>query len=264
MGCEFCRLLSVQVDDFLFVTPSYDNAVAFLQLMLHGIPDYNCLVNPAKTLVNFTIDSPGGSGTATVRRLDDGALFPWCGLLIDTTSLAVAVDYTRYALVSMSDTVTVDLARSPGRLVRDRLMFSLRWRCRRIFLDAEINAAALHNVYRVFLLAAFKLHAYAARLPRHSAPSFLVDVVFQTSSVVSSYVAAAAPGLLQDSDVVKWLCLEAFRRKLRRHAGVYQAVLRVIGRRQKVLAGRLDEHRLEDLRTVVGDDLPADFQYMLP
>jgi len=46
------------VDDFLYVTPSYENAMSFLTLMLGGIPEYNCHVNRTKTLCNFALDSP--------------------------------------------------------------------------------------------------------------------------------------------------------------------------------------------------------------
>ena len=252
----------LQVDDFLFVTPSLNNAVAFLTLMLRGVPEYNCRVNRDKTLVNFDVVS-----TDTVPRLAAGALFPWCGLLIDTSTLAVVADYTRYAGVSMSDTLTVDLARNAGRALRNKLMFSLRARCHRIFFDADVNAAAVQNVYRVFLLAAFKLHAYAARLPigPQRNPAFVVDVIFEVAGFVSSYFSGAAVGGgLMERPALHWLCLEAFRRKLGRHGGVYGAVRSVVARRQTALRRRLDEHCLAELRRIVGDGLPSDFQYMLP
>jgi len=260
----------MQVDDFLYVTPSYEHAVAFLTLMLRGIPEYNCHVNHAKTLCNFTVDSPG----VAVRRLAAGALFPWCGLLFDTDTLAVVADYTRYAGVPMSDTLSVDLSHHAGRALRNKLIFTLRARCHRIFFDATVNSAAVQNVYRVFLLAAFKLHAYAAHLP-NSGPlrnaAFLVDVIFHVAGFVQSSYAAAAGGLiaagggLVDSPAaLQWLCFEAFQRKLSRHAGVYAAVLSAIVERQTALRRHVDDRRLADLTRIVGDDLPADFQYILP
>lgn len=256
------------MDDFLYVTPSYENALAFLTLMLRGIPEYNCRVNHRKTLVNFDLDPlvVSESGEGAVPRLVDGALFPWCGLLIDTSSLAVVADYTRYAGISMSDTLTVDLSRNAGRAMRNKLMFSLRARCHRIFFDAAMNSATVQNVYRVFLLAAFKLHAYAARLPSgpQRNPAFFVDVIFEVAGFVSSYTSGltTAGGLLEVT-ALQWLCIEAFRRKLGRHGGVYDAVLSVIARRQMALRRRLDEHRVLELTRIVGDDLPSDFQYML-
>jgi len=259
----------MQVDDFLYVTPSYENAVAFLTLMLRGIPEYNCRVNHRKTLVNFDMDMllADGSGIDAVPRLSAGSLFPWCGLLIDTKSLAVVADYTRYAGIAMSDTLTVDLARNAGRAMRNKLMFSLRVRCHRIFFDVAVNSAAVQNVYRVFLLAAFKLHAYAAHLPNgpQRNPAFFVDVIFEVAGFVSSYATGStiAGGLLEGPSL-QWLCLEAFRRKLGRHGGVYGAVLNVIVGRQTALRRRLDERRLTELGQIVGDDLPSDFQYMLP
>ena len=240
--------------------------------MLRGIPEYNCHVNRRKTLINFELDSTAatGCGEDAVRRLEDGALFPWCGLLIDTSTLSVIADYTRYAGIAMSDTLTVDLARNAGRAMRNKLMFSLRTRCHRIFFDAGVNPAAVDNIYRVFLLAAFKLHAYAAHLnsgPQRN-PAFFVDVIFEVAGFVSSYTAgwAFAGGLLEgfERPAVQWLCFEAFCRKLRRHRGVYAAVLNVIVRRQMALRQRLDDRHMTELRRVVNDDLPCDFQYMLP
>jgi len=258
----------LQVDDFLYVTPSYENAVAFLTLMLRGIPEYNCHVNHLKTLVNFDLDSLAADGFAddAVPRLVTGAMFPWCGLLIDTSTLAVVADYTRYAGISMSDTLTVDLARNAGRAMRNKLMFTLRARCHRIFFDAAVNPAAVQNIYRVFLLAAFKLHAYAAHLtngPQRN-PAFFVDVIFEVAGFVSSYTTGwATAGSLLEGPALQWLCLEAFRRKLGRHGGVYGAVLSVIAGRQTALRRRLDERRMVEFRRIVGDDLPSDFQYML-
>lgn len=258
------------MDDFLYVTPSYENAVAFLALMLRGIPEFNCRVNRRKTLVNFDLQSStadAGPELDAVPRLAAGALFPWCGLLIDTSTLAVVADYTRYAGIAMSDTLTVDLARNAGRAMRNKLMFSLRARCHRIFFDAGVNSAAVQNVYRVFLLAAFKLHAYAARLPSgpQRNPAFFVDLIFEVAGFVSSYgVGWTSAGGLLEGPALQWLCLEAFRRKLGRHGGVYAAVLSVIVGRQTALRRRLDERRLAELGRIVGDDLPHDFQYMLP
>lgn len=256
------------MDDFLYVTPSYDNAVAFLTLMLRGIPEYNCHINHRKTLVNFRLDSAvtgGSSGHQGVPRVaTDCQLFPWCGLLIDTSTLAVFTDFTCYAGVEMSDTLTVDSSRNAGRSMRDRLLFSLRARCHRIFFDAATNPAAVQNVYRVFVLAAFKLHAYAAHLPSgpQRNPAFFVDVVFQVARFVSGRWAAA--GRLLEGPSLQWLCLEAFRRKLGRHGGVYGAVLSVLARRQRTLQRGLDGGRLVQLKRIVGDDLPADFRYVLP
>lgn len=95
---------AVQVDDFLFVTPILEHAVSFVTLMQRGIPEYNCRINAAKTLVNFAIEE---HSVGPVPQLAPGALFPWCGLLIDPSTLAIVADYTRYSGVVMSDTLTV-------------------------------------------------------------------------------------------------------------------------------------------------------------
>jgi len=82
----------------------------------------------------------------------------------------------------------VDGSRNAGRAMRNKLMFMLRVRCHRLFFDASLNTAAVENVYRVLLLAAVKLHAYAAHLPTPASPqrnpAVFVDVVFEVIVVV--------------------------------------------------------------------------------
>lgn len=48
---------------------------------------------------------------------------PWCGYFIDTTSLEVTVDYWRYSDSdsTLSDTLTIEHARQPGRAFRSKM-----------------------------------------------------------------------------------------------------------------------------------------------
>ncbi|KAK2147879.1 hypothetical protein LSH36_531g00022 [Paralvinella palmiformis] len=48
------ELLMRQVDDFVFVTPYEENARRFLEAMTKGIQEYNCKINPKKSLTNVT------------------------------------------------------------------------------------------------------------------------------------------------------------------------------------------------------------------
>ncbi|KTG39012.1 hypothetical protein cypCar_00027378 [Cyprinus carpio] len=82
------------VDDFLLITPHLSKATEFLTTLLAGVPDYGCQINPQKVAVNFPVCVEWlDSG---VRVLPSCCLFPWCGLLLDTHSLDVYKDYSRF------------------------------------------------------------------------------------------------------------------------------------------------------------------------
>ncbi|XP_058420373.1 telomerase reverse transcriptase isoform X2 [Diceros bicornis minor] len=76
------------VDDFLLVTPHLTQARAFLRTLVRGVPEYGCVANLRKTVVNFPVDG-GALGGAAPLQLPAHCLFPWCGLLLDTRTLEV-------------------------------------------------------------------------------------------------------------------------------------------------------------------------------
>lgn len=61
--------------------------------LVRGVPEYGCMANLPKTVVNFPVGD--GAGTAAPLQLPAHCLFPWCGLLLDTRTLEVACDYSR-------------------------------------------------------------------------------------------------------------------------------------------------------------------------
>ena len=131
------EILMRQVDDFLFVTPNRSSAIAFLELMPNGFPEYNCCINKEKTLFkifNFEYFDK------TVEQVSATTQFPWCGILIDTETLNVKVDYSRYGGLSTSDTMSVDGSQHPGLSLKNKLIFSMRSKCHKLFLDATINS----------------------------------------------------------------------------------------------------------------------------
>ena len=52
------------------------------------------------------------SEVAGVRHIASTDLFPWCGLLIDPSSLQVSVDYSRYAGLGMYSIARIQILRS--------------------------------------------------------------------------------------------------------------------------------------------------------
>ncbi len=57
------------VDDFLLITREVGLAREFLTTMQRGVPEYNCTINPTKTVTNFKLGKDGG-----IEYLEDGEL----------------------------------------------------------------------------------------------------------------------------------------------------------------------------------------------
>lgn len=58
-----------------------------------GIPEYGCFINHDKTLTNYDVVAADGR---EVKRVGASEKFPWCGFLMDTVTLEVSPDVSRY------------------------------------------------------------------------------------------------------------------------------------------------------------------------
>ncbi len=77
-----------------------------------GFPDYGVSVNPAKTRVSFELVAAGRRlPRNTVRATDGQEFMPWCGLLLNTASLDLQADYTRYAGAHLASSLTIPLTK---------------------------------------------------------------------------------------------------------------------------------------------------------
>lgn len=84
-------------DDFLFLTTSREKATCLFSRLKRGFRDFNCQMNERKFSVNFddghTLRTQ--SSRAVIGR--DGARFvQWGGLLVNSHTLEIQVDYSRY------------------------------------------------------------------------------------------------------------------------------------------------------------------------
>lgn len=68
----------------------------FCSILLAGVPQYGLVVHPQKVVVNFQAGS--SDSFPDIRVLPPHCLFPWCGLLLDTHSLDVSKDYSRWSI----------------------------------------------------------------------------------------------------------------------------------------------------------------------
>lgn len=71
----------------------YPVFLLFCRALVRGIPEYGCMINLQKTMVNFPVETDGLDGAAP-HQLPAHCLFPWCGLLLDTRTLEVFCDYS--------------------------------------------------------------------------------------------------------------------------------------------------------------------------
>ncbi|KAL3137379.1 hypothetical protein ABBQ32_006906 [Trebouxia sp. C0010 RCD-2024] len=170
-------LLMRLIDDFLFITPSRTAAEALVNKLLKGFADYGVSVNPSKTRLSFQmVTSSGASLQKGVYRDGAGSSFiKWCGLLINTSNLELQADYTRYAGLPLSSTLTVPLSKKPGQQLCQKLCHYLQPKCHPLVLDVSISSSTT-----AFLLAAMKFHCYMKALPvRAPADSQLAWLVIQ-------------------------------------------------------------------------------------
>jgi telomerase reverse transcriptase len=244
-------------------------------------------VTTAKTSLNFDFTRAGAGSRAPVviprREVVVGAgpharrCVAWCGLLIDSETLEIKVDYTRYSGDWAREAVTV-----PGKLgsgkakpfehLGRRVVAYLRPKCVVILYDHSINSpsTARLNVYQSFLLAAVKLHCYVAAASdagHRGGPSpaivhaAIVSGIKYMEGAVRHHMAVArathhgAKGRIQKSHV-KYLGLTAFVKILTRKQTRHARALRMLRRDLSAPAMRAAARRLAP---VVDDRLSSVF-----
>ena len=89
----------------------------------------------------------------------------WCGIRIDTTTLEVSVDYSRFLGKHVRDTIKIRSESSLERHTPALQSFTAR-KLHRIFLDADMNSyeTRFRNLLIVNVLVAMKLHCYTRGL----------------------------------------------------------------------------------------------------
>ncbi|EPY89918.1 hypothetical protein CB1_000069005 [Camelus ferus] len=265
------------VDDFLLVTPHLTRAKAFLSTLVRGVPEYGCLANLRKTVVNFPVED-GALGGQAPLQLPAHCLFPWCGLLLDTQTLEVRSDYSSYARTSIRASLTFNQGFKAGRNMRRKLFAVLRLKCHGLFLDLQVNSlqTVFTNVYKIFLLQAYRFHACVLQLPFNQPvrrnPAFFLRVVSDTASRAYSLLKARNSGTSLGAqgasgpfplEAAQWLCLHAFRLKLAGHHITYSCLLGPLRAASAQLCRRLPRATLAALEAAVDPALTADFKTIL-
>ncbi|KAJ5166723.1 uncharacterized protein N7482_005504 [Penicillium canariense] len=230
-------LLLRLVDDFLLITTDVDQAIQFLQVMLRGQPAYGVSVNPAKSMVNFSAAVDG----IYIPRLEGTPLFPYCGTLIDTHTLEIHKDQDRMleggasAAATLSNTLTVETSRLPGRSFHRKMLALLRPQLHSMYLDSDHNSRniVLANLYTGLITTAMRMYRYMKSLrgraqPRHPIIIQTInDLVQQTASMIQARRASCSAPLkcFVQLSHLQYLASAAFRFVLGRKQTRYAPVL---------------------------------------
>ncbi|XP_072461458.1 telomerase reverse transcriptase isoform X2 [Notamacropus eugenii] len=271
------KLLIRLIDDFLLVTPHLTQAKVFLRTLAKGIPEYGCLINPKKTVVNFPVEEDILSDS-DFTQLPAHCLFPWCGLLLDTRTLNVFCDYSNYSRTSIRASLSFDHSVKAGRNMRNKLIAVLRLKCHGLFLDLQVNSlqTVYINVYKIFLLQAYRFHACVLKLPFNQQvrknPGFFLSVISDIASCCYSILKAKNPGFTLGArgasgpfpfEAVLWLCYHAFLIKLVNHRLVYKCLLGTLKMNKLRLFRKIPRSTMQMLKTAMDPLLSQDFKMIL-
>uniref|UniRef100_A0A8C3LNU6 Telomerase reverse transcriptase n=1 Tax=Chrysolophus pictus TaxID=9089 RepID=A0A8C3LNU6_CHRPC len=264
------------IDDFLLVTPHLMQAKTFLRTIAAGIPEYGFLINAKKTVVNFPVDDI--PGCSKFKQLPDCRLISWCGLLLDMQTLEVYCDYSSYAFTSIRSSLSFNSSRIAGKNMKCKLTAVLKLKCHPLLLDLKINSlkTVLINIYKIFLLQAYRFHACVLQLPFNQKvrnnPYFFLRIISDTASCCYFILKAKNSGISLGSkdasgmfpfEAAEWLCYHAFTVKLSNHKVIYKCLLKPLKVYKMHLFGKIPRDTMELLKTVTEPSLCQDFKTIL-
>ncbi|KAL7603250.1 hypothetical protein Lser_V15G15665 [Lactuca serriola] len=247
------NLLLRFIDDFIFVSTSKKQALAFLSRLERGFCEYNCNMNKEKFGLNFDGEKIRAEESTRVYFDEDGNKFlKWSGLFINCKTLEVQADYTRYMDGNISSSLTVSWLGNPVCDLGEKLCNYLRPKCHAIFYDSKINSASVVrlNIYQSFVICAMKFHCYVCDLSNiykfesgsymniiHNSLRFMYKLMKKRmySCVVNMIDDSLRPILRVKRREMEWLGLRAYLEVLKRKQGRYKEVLSLLELKLKSL-----------------------------
>ena len=168
-------LLLRLIDDFVVITAHKEKAQRFLRVMSAGIAEYGVEVNLAKSLANFPVEL---HGCKVPQVPSHSATFPYCGVLIDMTTLEITKDRDRRKATVLADTLSVDQSRSPGRAFHRKALGSFKVQSLRMLMDTNFNkpTTVLCTIYQNFSETAMKFFRYSKCMVHSGRPPFPLAV----------------------------------------------------------------------------------------
>jgi len=197
--------------------------------------------------------------------------FPWCGMMIDTVSCEVRLDYSRFSGSLARDSLTVDQV-NEGAALRVRMKTFVRPRCQCIFFDSFLNGKMMieRNFYQALMLTAVKTVGYVDCLGSSSNENYIIECIEdvisyafhlirrrlknespQKSSAGESSVESArneCTGALSKGRAI-WLGRHAFQSVLQKRRVDYENVIKNLNR-------KLSNHReTSELKQIARESL---------
>ncbi|XP_062943554.1 telomerase reverse transcriptase isoform X2 [Cynocephalus volans] len=198
--------------------------------------------------------------------------------LLVTPHLTHAKAFLSYARTSIRASLTFNCGFRAGRNMRRKLFGVLRLKCHGLFLDLQVNSlqTVFINVYKVFLLQAYRFHACVLQLPFNQQvwknPSFFLRIISDTASRCFSILKAKNTGTSVGAkgtsgpvprEAVCWLCHRAFLLKLTHHPVTYKCLLGTLRTAQMRLCKKLPEATKAMLEAAANPALTTDFKTLL-
>jgi telomerase reverse transcriptase len=237
--------LARQVDDFLFVSTSRPAVCSFVKRMFTGHAELGVRINRDKTLVSETLLFEVDGSETPIEPPVARAQFPWCGMLFDTSTGEVSIDYERFHNGKAKESLTVDFDGFEGRKLEVRMESYVRPRCVPILFDPLINSrrVIILNFYQVMLFA-------AAKTVEHIRSTDVCPTIKNNEYFLLKCIDALAAysgrqircnlrnnsqdhaSLVLDDQALAWLTWHAFSKVVSRFESLGSLRLKILGRLQ--------------------------------
>ncbi|XP_050747989.1 telomerase reverse transcriptase isoform X2 [Gymnogyps californianus] len=205
-----------------------------------------------------------------IRLIDD--------FLLVTPHLMQARTFLSYTCTSIRSSLSFNSSRTAGKNMKYKLITVLKLKCHRLFLDLQINSlrTVFINIYKIFLLQAYRFHACVLQLPFNQQvrnnPYFFLRIISETASCCYAILKAKNAGLalgnrgasgVFPSEAAEWLCYHAFTLKLANHKVVYKCLLKPLKICKMQLSRKIPKDTMALLNTVTEPSLCQDFKAIL-
>uniref|UniRef100_A0A8C3J5J7 Telomerase reverse transcriptase n=1 Tax=Calidris pygmaea TaxID=425635 RepID=A0A8C3J5J7_9CHAR len=205
-----------------------------------------------------------------IRLIDD--------FLLVTPHLTQARTFLSYTCTSIRSSLSFNSSRTAGKNMKYKLITVLKLKCHCLFLDLQINSlrTVFINIYKIFLLQAYRFHACVLQLPFNQQvrnnPYFFLRIISETASYGYSILKAKNAGVtlgnkgasgLFPSEAAEWLCYHAFTVKLANHKVVYKCLLKPLKICKMRLFKKIPKDTMALLKTVTEPSLCQDFKAIL-
>ncbi|KAM6210605.1 telomerase reverse transcriptase isoform 1-T1 [Sarcoramphus papa] len=205
-----------------------------------------------------------------IRLIDD--------FLLVTPHLMQARTFLSYTCTSIRSSLSFNSSRTAGKNMKYKLITVLKLKCHRLFLDLQINSlrTVFINIYKIFLLQAYRFHACVLQLPFNQQvrnnPYFFLRIISETASCCYAILKAKNAGValgnrgasgVFPSEAAEWLCYHAFTLKLANHKVVYKCLLKPLKICKMQLSRKIPKDTMALLKTVTEPSLCQDFKAIL-